>query len=227
VFIKSAQGSEACDAAIDSISKPISAINACAASALAHLDQSSWMQRTFGSISRTFVGSIQDAIARCCDIISHLVSSVESHLLTPNSYFETNTLLPFIIEQCYSALHLLRNASAACDPTPGVDSAPHPIDFSHIVSHCVASVQSPHNANLMQEHSSLIKFCSLLSQSVLQMKSHFTLPVPPNSAASEDVSRAALAAQAVVSQIVELNRSVCKVSDVQQPQLAVLFLTSF
>jgi hypothetical protein len=216
-FIKNAQGSEGCDAAIDSISKPISAINACASSALTHIEQSSWMQRTFGSLSRTFVTSLQDAIGRCCDLISHLIAAVESHVSTPNEFFETNTVLPFIRDQCCSTLTLLQKASAACTPPSSGASfgaTPHPIDFSHIVAHCAASAKLPENANLIQEHSSQIEFCNELSQSVEKIKGHFSLPTPPNSLSSQEVSRAASSSQAVIAQVVELNRNVCKVGPI-------------
>jgi hypothetical protein len=212
-FIKSAQGSEGSDAAIDSISKPISAINACAAAALIELEQSSWMQGTFGSLSRSFVSSLEMTIGRCCELISHLIASLESHVAIPNDFFETNAMLPFILEQCSSALTLLRTASAACAPSSSSFASaatPHPLDVSHIAAYCSKPLSLPENASLLQEHSSYVKFCADLNQFVLQIKGHLTLPIPPNTPASQEMARSALSAQAVVTQVMQTNRSVCK-----------------
>ena len=146
-FIRSAQGSEACDAAIDSILKPILAVNACASSALIELEQSSWMQRTFGSLSRAFAQRLHETISRCIDLILHLITCTQSHIATPNSFCETNTALPFIILQCSSALSLLRHAlsctssSSSSSPSLSFTITPHPIDVRPLVALCNSGLE--------------------------------------------------------------------------------------
>jgi hypothetical protein len=207
-FIKSAQGSEACDSAIDSISKPISAISACAASALVKLEESSWMLQNFGSLSKAFVEQLHSDIGRCVDLIVHLIASLQSHVNTPNVFSETNTVLPFIIEQCSSTLKLLQHASASCFYScPSASSTspshlllgitPRPLDFSGIISLCAEGSKVSDNANLVQEHSSYVQFCSDLSRSVQLVKGQLALPFPPNLPASQEVARAASSAQVI------------------------------
>lgn len=207
-FIKSAQGSEACDSAIDFIAKPVSAISACAASALVKLEESSWMLQSFGSLSKVFVEQLHSDIGRCTDLIVHLIASLQSHVNTPNVFSETNTVLPFIIEQCSSALKLLQHASSSCFYSCSSASSaspsqlvfgitPRPLDFSGIISLCAEGSKVSDNANLVQEHSCYVQFCSELSRSVQLVKGHLALPFPPNVPASQEVARAASSAQVI------------------------------
>ena len=215
-FVKSVQSSDSCDAATDFISKPISAISACAASALVELEQNSWMKATFGTLSCAFVEQMNRGIGRCTELISHLIAALEPHVKVTNSFFEKNTTLPFIIEQCSVILTLLQQASAACTPSSSSFShsalgiTPRPLHFSHITTLCARGSSVADDANLAQEHACYVEFCSQLSLSVNQAKGLLALPLPPRASLSQELSLAASAAQVVVSQAVQMNRSVCK-----------------
>ena len=64
--------------------KPVSAISACAASALVKLEESSWMLQSFGALSKAFVEQLHSDIGRCTDLIVHLIAGLQSHVNTPN-----------------------------------------------------------------------------------------------------------------------------------------------
>ena len=164
------------------------------------------MLEDFGSISQVFVGQLHESLKRCIDLIVHLIACVESHVSTPNSFFETNTVLPFIMEQSFAVLKLLQHASASCFPSTSTSSSsspssiaygvtPRPLDFGRIRNLCTSGLNLPDNADLTQEHSSHVKFCSELCHAVQQVKGLFALPFPPNSSASQELLHAAASAQ--------------------------------
>jgi hypothetical protein len=212
--VKSVQSSDSCDAATDSISKPISAINACAAGALVELEQNSWMKATFNSLSCSFVEQMSRSIGKCSDLICHLIAALQPQVEVTNIFFEKNTTLPFIIEQCSSVLKLLQQAASACAPSSYAHSAvgitPRPFDFSGIIKLCSRGSNVADDANLAQEHCCYLEFRSQLSVMVSQVKGLLALPLPPQASLSNELSLAASAGQVVVSQMVQMNKSVCK-----------------